>query len=366
MAESSIGRRLHRSRPQRQGLRQETRRRHHPSRRQRRQNRRHQHPRQIRRRIRQNRQNRTRTIAPSREASPHSPPKAASNAPSTSKTRKPNLKGLGHDSKSIAEIMNNALASVKGTAFGLGDAATVAATLSAAGIKSGDQMTNVLKTVADTAQISGRSLTDIGTIFSSVAARGKLQGDDHAPTHELRRTRPPTARQTPRQNLGRGLRHGVQRPDRLPNIRRLHAGRIGGAALAAGDTFQGALANVKAALGRLGEGPGKLALESLRKAFNAAIPAIDALSGQLTPFLDKPQRPARPLHRQGDRPDRTVRERTAGRQHHHPGHRRTSRPTRRRARRIRRRRRQRRPRSPACSTRSANSATADSTNSPRA
>lgn len=91
------------------------------------------------------------------------------------------LKGLGHDSKSIAEIMNNALASVKGTAFGLGDAATVAATLSAAGIKSGDQMTNVLKTVADTAQISGRSLTDIGTIFSSVAARGKLQGDDHAP-----------------------------------------------------------------------------------------------------------------------------------------------------------------------------------------
>ena len=57
--------------------------------------------------------------------------------------------------------------------------------------------------------------------------------------------------------------------------------------MAAGDTFQGALANVKAALGRLGEGPGKLALESLRKAFNAAIPAIDALSGQLTPFLDK-------------------------------------------------------------------------------
>ncbi|MGE4599415.1 tape measure protein, partial [Bifidobacterium longum subsp. longum] len=50
--------------------------------------------------------------------------------------------------------------------------------LSAAGIASGEQMTKVLKTVADTAQISGRSLTDIGTIFGSVAARGKLQGDD--------------------------------------------------------------------------------------------------------------------------------------------------------------------------------------------
>ena len=87
------------------------------------------------------------------------------------------LKGLGHDANSVSEIMNNALASVKGTAFGLGDAATVAASLSAAGIASGEQMTKVLKTVADTAQISGRSLTDIGTIFGSVAARGKLQGE---------------------------------------------------------------------------------------------------------------------------------------------------------------------------------------------
>lgn len=57
--------------------------------------------------------------------------------------------------------------------------------------------------------------------------------------------------------------------------------------MAAGDTFSGALANVKAALSRLGEGPGKLALESLRKTFNAAIPAVDALSSQLTPFVEQ-------------------------------------------------------------------------------
>lgn len=55
------------------------------------------------------------------------------------------LKGLGHDSASVTEIMNDALASVKGTAFGLGDAATVAASLSASGIKEGDQLTKVLK-----------------------------------------------------------------------------------------------------------------------------------------------------------------------------------------------------------------------------
>ena len=197
------------------------------------------------------------------------------------------LKGLGHDSKSIAEIMNNALASVKGTAVGLGDAATVAATLSAAGIKSGDQMTNVLKTVADTAQISGRSLTDIGTIFSSVAARGKLQGDDML---QLMSSGVPVL-QLLAKHLGKTSEEvsdmvSKGQIDFQTFADSMQAG-LGGAALAAGDTFQGALANVKAALGRLGEGPGKLALESLRKAFNAAIPAIDALSGQLTPFLDK-------------------------------------------------------------------------------
>lgn len=197
------------------------------------------------------------------------------------------LKGLGHDSKSIAEIMNNALASVKGTAFGLGDAATVAATLSAAGIKSGDQMTNVLKTVADTAQISGRSLTDIGTIFSSVAARGKMQGDDML---QLMSSGVPVL-QLLAKHLGKTSEEvsdmvSKGQIDFQTFADSMQEG-LGGAALAAGDTFQGALANVKAALGRLGEGPGKLALESLRKAFNAAIPAIDALSGQLTPFLDK-------------------------------------------------------------------------------
>lgn len=197
------------------------------------------------------------------------------------------LKGLGHDSKSIAEIMNNALASVKGTAFGLGDAATVAATLSAAGIKSGDQMTNVLKTVADTAQISGRSLTDIGTIFSSVAARGKLQGDDML---QLMSSGVPVL-QLLAKHLGKTSEEvsdmvSKGQIDFQTFADSMQEG-LGGAALAAGDTFQGALANVKAALVRLGEGPGKLALESLRKAFNAAIPAIDALSGQLTPFLDK-------------------------------------------------------------------------------
>lgn len=88
------------------------------------------------------------------------------------------LLGLGNDTKTVAGVMNDALSSVKGTAFGLGEAASVAAGLVAAGIKPGQQLETTLKTVGDTAAIAGRSMQDVGVIFGSIAARGKLQGDD--------------------------------------------------------------------------------------------------------------------------------------------------------------------------------------------
>ena len=62
---------------------------------------------------------------------------------------KKKLAGFGHDVQDIESIMNSATTAVRGTAFGLGDAATTAATLSAAGIKSGQDMTNSLQSVAN-------------------------------------------------------------------------------------------------------------------------------------------------------------------------------------------------------------------------
>lgn len=195
------------------------------------------------------------------------------------------LKGLGHDSASVTEIMNDALASVKGTAFGLGDAATVAASLSASGIKEGDQLTKVLKTVADTAQISGRSLTDIGMIFGSVAARGKLQGDDML---QLMSSGIPVL-----QMLGKHLnKTSAEVSDMVSDGKidfqtfadAMQEG-LGGAALSAGDTFSGAMANVKAALSRLGESAATPIMEDLRKTFVALIPAVDAFTNQAKPLV---------------------------------------------------------------------------------
>ena len=50
------------------------------------------------------------------------------------------LTGLGHSAKTVEGVMDNALASVKGTAFGLGDAAGLAGTLVASGIKPGKEI----------------------------------------------------------------------------------------------------------------------------------------------------------------------------------------------------------------------------------
>lgn len=197
------------------------------------------------------------------------------------------LKGLGHDSASVTEIMNDALASVKGTAFGLGDAATVAASLSASGIKEGGDLTKVLKTVADTAQISGRSLTDIGMIFGSVAARGKLQGDDML---QLMSSGIPVL-----QMLGKHLnKTSAEVSDMVSDGKidfqtfadAMQEG-LGGAALSAGTTFTGALANVKAALSRLGETAATPVLDGLRGLFNQAIPLIDTFTAAVTPTLQK-------------------------------------------------------------------------------
>lgn len=197
------------------------------------------------------------------------------------------LKGLGHDSASVTEIMNDALASVKGTAFGLGDAATVAASLSASGIKEGDQLTKVLKTVADTAQISGRSLTDIGTIFGSVAARGKLQGDDML---QLMSSGIPVL-----QMLGKHLNKTSAEVSDMVSDGKIDFQTfadamkegLGGAAQSAGTTFTGALANVKAALSRLGETAATPVLNGLRGLFNQAIPLIDSFTAAVKPTLEK-------------------------------------------------------------------------------
>ncbi|MDO5633280.1 MAG: tape measure protein [Micrococcus sp.] len=87
------------------------------------------------------------------------------------------MRGLGHDSATVETIMGNALASVKGTAYGLDDAATAAAGAVAAGIKPGAELEGVLKSVTNSAAASGSTMAEMGQIYNKVAGSNKAQND---------------------------------------------------------------------------------------------------------------------------------------------------------------------------------------------
>lgn len=87
------------------------------------------------------------------------------------------LKGLGNSAKDVDVIMDNALASVKGTAFGLDEAATTAAGAVAAGIKPGQELEGVLTSVANSAATAGMGMDEMGGIYNKVASIGKAQND---------------------------------------------------------------------------------------------------------------------------------------------------------------------------------------------
>lgn len=197
------------------------------------------------------------------------------------------LKALGHDTQSVDQIMDDALASVKGTAYGLGDAASVAATLVASGIKQGGDLQTVLTTVGDTAQIAGSSFTDMGVIFSQVAAKGKLQGDEMLqlmqagiPVLQYLADHYHTTTAAAQEMVSDGL---VSFQDFEAAMRE----HIGGAAQSAGESFDGAMGNVRAALSRLGETVATPVINGLTTMANQAIPIIDDFTERAKPVLER-------------------------------------------------------------------------------
>lgn len=190
------------------------------------------------------------------------------------------LTGLGHSAESVRLIMDNALASVKGTAFGLADAATVAATTVASGIKPGKDLERILRLVADSATIAGTDLGSMGAIFSKVAASNKIQGDVIA---QLNDAGIPIV-----QLLGKELGKTASEVVEMASAGEIgfatfadamEAG-LGGAAQESGATLEGAFANVQAALGRIGAGLLVGVFPQIKGFFNGSIDLLGTLEGR--------------------------------------------------------------------------------------
>lgn len=196
------------------------------------------------------------------------------------------LGALGHDVKATDAIMQNALASVKGTAFGLGDAAKVAASTVAAGIKPGEELERTLRLTANAAALAKVGMGDMGQILNKVWTAGRVQ------TMELN------------QLADRGIpiwtkladQYGVTATELRAMVSRGEVDAqtfatvleetVGPAALAMGSTVRGGWANMLAAFSRGGEAFVGGSLPIVGSAFAAITVAVDSVTSKIAPHME--------------------------------------------------------------------------------
>jgi len=195
------------------------------------------------------------------------------------------LRGLGHAGETVDVIMSNALASVKGTAFGLDAAATTAANAVAAGIKPGTQLEGVLKTVANSAALAGADMGEMGAIFNKVATSNKVQMDVINQLHD----RGIPALQFLANEMGVTAEKASEMASKgeidFATFASAMEKGVGTAATTMGDTVTGSFANMQAAASRVGAAIVKDAMPVVKDFFQGFTAWLDANSGSIVSFV---------------------------------------------------------------------------------
>lgn len=197
------------------------------------------------------------------------------------------LSGLGHSAQTVAGIMDNALAAVKGTAFGMDEAASAAASAVAAGIKPGKELQRVLSLMGDAATIAGTDFNEMGSIFNKVAASNRVSMEE---IQQLQERGLPILQLLADQYgvNAEAVRDMVTRGEvDFAAFAKAIEDNIGGAALKSGETTRGALANVGAAVSRFGATLASGFFPALKDGFATAIDVIDGLNDRIAPFADQ-------------------------------------------------------------------------------
>ena len=198
------------------------------------------------------------------------------------------LKGLGNSAETTSAIMSDALAAVKGTAFGMDEAATTAASAVAAGLKPGKELESYLRLVGDAATIAGTDMSSMGSIFNKVATSGKVQGDVFAQLGDmgipivtlLAEEMGVTAEEV--YKLGSAGKIGTE--EFLAAM-----SSMSGAALEGGNTTTGAFKNMGAALSRFGATLLSGIYPLLGPFFGQITGLIDGATAAVEPFLERIQ-----------------------------------------------------------------------------
>ena len=163
------------------------------------------------------------------------------------------LLGLGHDGQSVDKIMKSALDSVKGTSFGMDEAATTAAGAVAAGVKSGQELTKYLSLTADAAAIAGTTMSEMGSIINKVQTGQQAYTDD---LNQLADRGLPIYQWIAKEaNISAGEVKKFASEGKVSSEMFLSAieKNIGGAAAIMGEnSFKASIANIWASVGRIG------------------------------------------------------------------------------------------------------------------
>ena len=196
------------------------------------------------------------------------------------------LGGSADGAEKIAAIMESVNQSVKGTAYGLDQAAKVASQFVATGIEDADQMLSYLKGVAGAAAMTGRNYDDIGRIFTTVAGQGRLMGDQLLQFASSGLNVAATL--SKQMNITEAeFRDMVSKGEiSFDQFASGMAEAFGEHATKANETFTGSLSNMRAALARIGADVATPALKNFRDIFNSLRPLIDNVHEALKPFIN--------------------------------------------------------------------------------
>ncbi len=191
------------------------------------------------------------------------------------------LSALGASTQTTAKVMDSALAAVKGTAYGLGDAATISASAIAAGVKPGKDLTKYLTMTADAAAIAGTSLGDMGAIFGQVQTGQMAYTDD---LNQLADRGIPIYQWLAKEaGVTGGEVKKMAGDGKISSEMFFKAisANVGGAAKTIGSsTVKGGFENLKAAMGRLGAA-------ALEPGFNRLPTVLTNLTGRIDALAPK-------------------------------------------------------------------------------
>lgn len=190
------------------------------------------------------------------------------------------FRGLGLD---VKEVMQNATDAVTDTAFGLNEAATVATQFGGSGVKAGEDMTTALRAISGIAAQTGRSYSEIGQVMTGIAGVGRLTSQDLIQfgvrgldvTGALAESMGITQQEV-RELVSEGEIGFKQ-------FAKVMDDAFGENAAKSNRTFTGSLANMKAALSRIGADFFTPQLKVFRDVFNSLGTAFDHVRRGLKP-----------------------------------------------------------------------------------